>query len=273
MSRKRPDGPEDLTPRNPEESPGSPPEAESPEEALLLQAWAAGIPDEEDLPEEVLGLLDGTLAGAEAESARRRLAADPSLARAAGGLLASLRETAANVEPREAPARLFAEVADLVPVEPPRARGWRERLGAFLDAARVPALAAAGAAILLVTFVLQERDPATPPTPVVRSGDPAPLILTLTSPNADARVRGDLTLTWEPVEGALRYRVVLVESTEGEVLDAGHTEGTSLVTPAGQLAGHFGDAPTLTLYGIVRARLVDGSEVSSPPRRIVWSAH
>ncbi len=264
MSRDRADGPDGKS--------MTPPEAESPEEAALLRAWAEGLEEAEELPEEILGLLDGTLSGPEADAVRRRLAEDPSLARAAGSFAASLRETVPGVTPEEAPPKLFAEAADRVPVEEPTG-SWAERFRSFLRAARFPAAAAVGAAALLVTFVLQERQTAPPPVPTLRSADPAPLTLALTAPDADARVRGDLTLRWEAVEGALRYRVVLVDSEGGEVFDAGHTETTALTAEGDRLAEHFGAETSRALHGIVRARLLDGSEISSAPRRIVWSAN
>jgi hypothetical protein len=69
------------------------PERETAEEAFLLQSWSDALPDSDadDVPEDILGLLDGTLSGPEAAAARERLARDPALARAAGALLAELQ--------------------------------------------------------------------------------------------------------------------------------------------------------------------------------------
>lgn len=251
------------------------PEREAPEEALLLSEWAAEVPEADELPQEILGLLDGTLTGEEAERARARLAADPSLARAAGELVAAWRDLSA-APGAEVPAALHREALDLVPVSrrPETRRGFLARLLEWTRIPAAPGFAAAAAVVLLIGFVLMEREraPLRTEAPSLRS-TPAPQgAIALVSPAADARVTGDLAMRWEAVPGAARYRVVLVDAGDGSVAEAGHTEGTELTAPAAELARRFeGDGPH-ALHWIVRARLLDGTEVSSGPRRVTWSA-
>lgn len=265
--RKRPDG---------DGSERDAPESEAPEEALLLSAWAEGLPAADEIPEDVLGLLDGTLDEAEAARVRRRLAADPALARAAGDLVASWREISEPLG-RDVPERLLREATDLVPPKAaPDARpGLLSRLLEWTRLPAAPGLAAAAAGVLLIGFVLLERGRIPAPTedPPLRSAPTTQGAIALSTPEADARVTGDVELRWEAVPGAVRYRVVLVSAEDGEVAEAGHTDGTRLTAPAAELSRHFGEDGPRSLHWIVRARLLDGTEISSAPRRITWSAH
>ena len=70
---------------------------------------------------------------------------------------------------------------------------------------------------------------------------------------------------------ARSYRIVLMDVTGGAVDELGATEATRLVVPSAQLVRRFG-SEARTLHWVVRARLADGSEVSSSPARIHWSA-
>ncbi len=264
--RERPDG---VTPER------DAPESEAPEEALLLSEWAAGLDAADDIPEEVLALLEGSLDESEAARVRRRLAADPVLARAAGELVSDGREVSEPLG-REVPGRLLREATDLVP--PSGARNARPGfLARLLEWTRIPAapgLAAAAAVVLLIGFVFVERGrvPAPLPEPVLRSAPVAPEAIVLTSPPAGARVTGDLEMRWEEVPGAVRYRVVLVSADDGEVADAGHTGETRLIAPGANIARQFGEEEPHALHWIVRAHLLDGTELSSEPRRVTWSS-
>lgn len=249
------------------------PESQHAQEALLLRAWADSLDDSEELPEEVLGLLDGTLQGADAERARRLLAEQPDLARAAAQFVDSLRDTEIGAG-EEAPGRLLAEALDRVPATSadPAPRGLTARLLGWLSGGAAPTLGAVAAAALLVIFVARERTPLPVEEPTLRAVATDTASITIVSPEPGTELRGDVTLEWEATSGAVRYRVVIVDLADGGVIDAGRTEETRLVVGNDFLREHLGADAARSLHWIVRARLIDGTEVSSEPRRLTWNA-
>jgi len=246
------------------------PEAEHPEEALLWSAWAADLPagDAVELDEEILGLLDGTSRGEAAMRARRRLAEEPRLARAFGELAAEARSL--DSMPRvAAPGPRIAEARELVSGgEPTPARGPFAFLRELFSSP-TPAVLAAAAAVLLVAVVL--RAPGPEQRPEVRANGAGAGAVEIFAPPADATIHGDVRFQWRSVPGARSYRVVLMDVTGGAIDELGATESTGLRVPAGELAQRFG-SDARTLHWVVRARLADGTEVTSSPARIHWSA-
>lgn len=253
--------------------PPEPPEAVAPDDAALLEGWAGAIEPAEELPEDVLGLLDGSARGPDADRARRRLVDEPALARAVGDFVASWR----GVDPRTVdpgpPGTLITEVLDRVPASVSHDRPGRfERLVEWARATVTPGLATVAAGVLLVTFVVRDRAP-TPPVDALRTDSVAPAALLPISPAAGDAVTGPIDFRWQEVAQAVRYRVVLVDADDGTVIVVGSTEAQELSVPASFLTGRFGSTAPRSFHWMVRARLIDGREVSSEPWRLTWSAH
>ncbi|MEZ5063131.1 MAG: hypothetical protein R3B81_00260 [bacterium] len=254
------------------------PERDFPETAFLLSAWSDatrssgdGTPAElDELDEELLGLLDGTLSGEDAARARRRLTEDPALARAFGELRAALEDVPDLAA--TPPSELLREVrAAGVPSSRSQDPGIFRRMRELL-ASPTPALLGAAAATLLVALVLRESTPErgaelrTNP----HASASAQQIERIT-PKEDENLRGDVRFAWGPVAGARSYHVVLVDVAGTTVAELGPTEEASWLLPGAEISQRFGEGAH-ELHWIVRARREDGSEVSSAPGRFEWSA-
>ena len=256
------------------------------EEALLLSAWAEeesrpGEPEDDagpkvEIPEEVLGLLDGTAQGQDAKRAQALLACDPRLTAEFGGLAASFREWPGRCPPADPPESLHREALGRVSREPLRrfpAWSWPgigESVRALWCGPRVPVFAAMAATVLLVTFVVLDSGRSESGAPVYRSSGSGPQVVTRIGPEGEARVSGDVRFAWRALEEALAYRLILVSPKDGGVLELGPTADTSFVAEAGQLASTFRARGEQALLWTVRARLVDGTEVSSSPGTLRW---
>jgi hypothetical protein len=257
------------------------------EEALLLAAGLAETPpadsaDEEspELPEEILGLLDGTASPEEAERARARLADDPRLAREFGRVASSLARLEESPVSVEAPAELYAEalaLGDRTAVREeagsPAAAGegtsiW-EALRRLFAGARAPLFAAGAAAVLLVTFVVRDSGRHEPASGEYRAVPETPGPVERRSPEDGAILSSDTLFEWTEVDGATRYRVILVDPRGGEMLELGPTTGTSLVASGDRLEEAFAGSSREILW-TVRALLLDGTETSSSPGELRW---
>ncbi len=144
------------------------------------------------------------------------------------------------------------------------------RLADWLGGVTTPGLAAAVAAVLLITFVLREREP-TPPTGETLRASEVQSPIALRSPEASVELSTDVEFSWEPMAGAVRYRVLLVSLESGDVASVGHTQNTTLLASGTDLSERLGPG-THDVHWIVRARLLDGSEISSEPRRLTWTS-
>ncbi len=257
------------------------------EEMLLLSAWAEEESRREDpgggadppveIPEAVLGLLDGTAGAEEAERARALLASDARLAVEYGRLAASLRELPERVPAAEPPEALRQAALGRIPgvrTDRPSAPAWSavlEWVRALWCGPRVPVFAAMAATALLVTFVVLDSDRSDSGTVVFRSSDSSPRVVTRIKPASGLRVEGDVRFVWQALDEATAYRLVLVSPTDGEILELGPTADTSLVAKADQLASPFRARGEQDLLWTIRARLVDGTEASSSPGALHWT--
>lgn len=238
-----------------------PPEEDHADEALLWRSWAEDsiVDSDVELPEDILGLLDGRTQGDAAAAARRRLAEDPRLARAFGELAAMLRDSG-DVPAVDPPGPHVVDLMApaLAPPEPKPRRFdfWRE-----LFRSPAPVAFATMAAVAVVFFAL--RPPADSPPPTLR-GDAAAGVA-LMRPTADAVATGDVPFTWEPFAGAQSYVLVLLSTEPTGGIRTFPAEGPELTLRAAEL----GNAPA-TFTWSVRARLADGRELSSAPRTLRW---
>jgi hypothetical protein len=245
------------------------PERETAEEAFLLQSWSDALPDSDadDVPEDILGLLDGTLSGPEAAAARERLARDPALAKAAGALLAEMRSSAADPPAAlEPPGALLSEAIERgsrsSDDRPSLARRFRD----LFSGSPWPGLAAGLAGIVVVAVLL--RGPfSTAPSTTLRGTEVADVV-SLLAPREGARLEGDVELRWAPVANAVRYRVVLADLAAGTMRELPQTAEPRLLVPEATLAMLASEEREI--HWTVHVRLRDGAETSSAPGRFFW---
>lgn len=246
------------------------PEREHVEEAFLLQAWSDGLPasDFDEIPEDVLGLLDGSLTGPEADAAREKLSRDPQLAKAARTLLAEMRDAVADPPtPREPPGRLLSDAIELGrDARAPEARTLAQRLGDLFRGSPWPGLAAGLAGVFVVAVLL--RGPFTGASTDTLRGAETQEVVELVAPIEGSRLEGDVELRWSSVPDAVRYRVVLAELSTGTLRELPPTRETRVLIPRATLQAL---APKeREIHWTVHVRRRDGSETSSAPGRFVW---
>ncbi|MDP6462022.1 MAG: hypothetical protein QF819_03415 [Gemmatimonadota bacterium] len=244
------------------------------EEALILTDWGRGgsadpFTEGADLPEAVLGLLDGTPSGKEAEAARTLLASDPDLARRFGELVAALRETGGSVDAHDAPAALLREAVERVPAvaDSPARRSWSTSLREMMSLSPGWTVAGVAATAALVLFFVRSA-PLEHETPAYRAARSGTSAVVLHTPEDGGLASGPVTLSWEPVAGAVEYRVVLHDLKAGKILEAGRTGGTTLLIDPESL-GWLESGSGITW--VIHVRTADGSHASSAPSSFRWS--
>ncbi len=243
-------------------------------DAILLAAQTAatsrGGPEADmEIPEDVLGILDGTATREDADRAMRLLSEDPALARAFGQLAETIRKVPAEIE-GEGPAPASAAATRSRPE--PRPAGILDALRDMFSGPRTPLLAASAAAVLLVTIAILNSERTSDPAPTYRKAPHGPSVVSRTSPEDGVTLRGDVLFEWIAAVGATDYRVVLIDPGSGLMLDLGPTAETTLTADGSAIGKVFPGSGTRELLWSVRARKLDGTEASSAPGEFLWES-
>jgi hypothetical protein len=146
-------------------------------------------------------------------------------------------------------------------------RPWKD----FFTGTWAPALTAGASVGLLLTFVVRDSGGPVPDPAPYRVEESPPRAIVRLSPSPEAEPAGDLSFSWESIEGAIRYWVTLADPVEGTIREIGSTDATRLAVPRSRMGDHFpGSEPRILLW-TVRARLLDGTEISSDPGSLRWT--